>query len=209
MPETFQPWISYPSLTVDRLTRVASIMRDARDGAALLHDIEAGDSNWSLGCRVYSRIMAGLRRDTLLTPWLTVLPETHALRFTFTIGAIPVKFYKGVADDVPTKHLNPSFAELRQLNLAFKVDGISPTNLLRIAIEADGSGKTTAVSLVEVEESGEPVRVFQIPLDAANVLVMKSKPINLDPPTLGIKNVSAGEKAVERAEGQFGSSDKS
>jgi hypothetical protein len=149
--------------------------------------------------------MATLRRASLETPWLTVLPETQTLRFTFTIGPVPVKFYKGDADDVPQKHLRPSFAELRQLDLAFKSDGIDTTNLLRIAIEADFSGKTTAITLVEVEESGEPVRVFQIPLDATNILVMRSKPINLEPPTLEVKDKTAGEKEGARAEEQFGS----
>lgn len=206
MPTPFEPWQFYPSLTLENLTFVAGIMRDARDGAVQLHDPEAGDSNWSLGCRAYSRIMAQLRRASLITPWLTVLPETQALRFTFAVGSVPLKFYRGDADDVPQKSLERSWAELRQMDLAFKTDGIEITDLLRIAIEPDASGKTSTVTLVEVEESGRPLRVFQIPLDAANVIVMKPKPINLEPPTLGAIDVSAeeGERAAG-AEDQFGS----
>lgn len=197
--------MSYPSLTLEHLTFVAGVMRAARDGAVQLHDADAGDNNWSLGCRVYSRIMAQLRRESQITPWLTVLPETQALRFTFAVGSVPLKFYKGDADDVPQKFLEPSFAELRQLNLAFKTDGFDSTNLLRIAIEPDASGKTSTVTLVEVEESGQPIRVFQIPLDAANVIAMKPKPINLEPPTLGIIDISAEDTKRAGPEGQFGS----
>jgi hypothetical protein len=205
MPTPFNPWQFYPSLTLENLTFVASTMREARDGAARLHDAEAGDSNWSLGCRSYSRIMAQLRRASLNKHWLTVLPETHALRFTFTVGSVPLKFYKGNADDVPQKLLHPSFAELRQMDLAFKSDGAESTNLLRIAIESDASGKTSAVTLVEVEESGIPIRVFEIPLDAANVIVMMPKPINLQPPVLEVIEMPSEENESAKAEDQFGS----
>jgi hypothetical protein len=204
MPTPFEPWLYYPSLALERLTFVAGIMRDARDGAVQLHDIEAGDSNWSLGCRVYSRIMSQLRRTTFTAPWLTVLPETQALRFTFTVGAVPLKFYRGEADEVPQKHLQPSYAELHQLDLALQSDEIITTNLLRIAMETDSSGKTSAVTLVEVEESGIPIRVFQIPLDAANIIVMKPKPINVEPPMLELRK-PAEENEGAGAEGQLGS----
>jgi hypothetical protein len=205
MPIPFEPWLDYPSLTLQNLTFIAGIMRDARDGAVQLHDVEAGDSNWSLGCRVYSRIMAQMRSASFSIPWLTVLPESQALRFTFAVGTVPLKFYRGDVDDVPQKYLEPSFTELRQMDLAFKTDGIDSTNLLRIAVEPDASGKTSTVTLVEVEESGIPLRVFQIPLDSANVIEMKPKPINLEPPTLEVIDESAEEGKRVRGEDQFGS----
>jgi hypothetical protein len=91
------------------------------------------------------------------------------------------------------------------MDLAFKTDGIDSTNLLRIAVEPDASGKTSTVTLVEVEESGIPLRVFQIPLDSANVIEMKPKPINLEPPTLEVIDESAEEGKRVRGEDQFGS----
>jgi hypothetical protein len=206
MPIPFEPWLYYPSLTLERLTFVASLMRDTRDGAVLLHDIEAGDSNWSLGSRVYSRIMAQIERVSLKTSWLRVLPESESLRFTFAVGSIPLKFYRGDADDVPRNCLVRSYIELRQTELAFESDGIEPTSLLRIAIEPDAFGKTSTVTLVEVEESGSPLRVFQIPLDAANVIQMTPKPINLEPPSLEPIDESTEEKESGRAGDQFGSS---
>lgn len=204
MPTPFEPWLHYPSLTLENLAFVATLMRDVRDGAARLHDAEAGDTNWSFGCRVYSRTLVQMRRAAFTTPWLTVLPETHDLRFTFTIGAVPLKFYKGDADEVPQKLLRPSFAELEQMDLVFESDGVDCTNLLRIAVESDLFGKTSRVTLVEVDESGIPLRVFRIPLDVANVVEMKPKPINVDPPILGVKEI-AEESGSAAAEDQFGS----
>jgi hypothetical protein len=206
MPITFEPWLSYPSLTKEHLVAIAALMREARDGAVLLHDPEAGDSSWSLGCRIYDRIMAQIRRASLTMPWLTVLPETQTLRFTFAIGSLPLKFYKGDADDVPGKFLVRSFAELRQLKLAFPTHGVQSTHLLRIAVEPDASGNTSAVTLVEVEESGRATRIYEIPLDAANVVVMKSKPINLQPVVPVIIEETAEEVASEEAGDQFGAS---
>jgi len=181
-------------------------MRDARDGAVLLHDPEAGDSRWSLGCRIYDRIMAQIRRASLTTPWLTILPETQTLRFTFAIGPLPSKFYKGDADDVPGKFLVRSFAELRQLKLAFESEGVQATHLLRIAVEPDSSGNTSTVTLVEVEESGRATRTYEIPLRTSNVVEMKPKPISLEPVVPILIEKPAEEVKSEEAGDQFGAS---
>jgi len=206
MPINFEPWLSYPSLTKDRLIAIATIMRDARDGAVLLHDPEAGDSTWSLGCRIYDRIMAQIRRASFTTPWLTVLPETQTLRFTFAIGSLPLKFYKGDADEVPGKFLVRSFAELRQMKLAFQTEGANSTHLLRIAVEPDASGNTSTVTLVEVEQSGQATRIYEIPVGSANVVVMKSKPISLEPVVPEIIEEPAEEAKSEEVGEQFGTS---
>ena len=205
MPIPFEPWLYYPSLTLERLAFVAALMRDARDSAALLHDVEAGDSSWSLGSRVYSRIMAQIEQASVETPWLRVLAESQTLRFTFVVGSIPLKFYRGEADEVPRKCLVRSYAELTQTELAFESDGIESTSLLRIDIEPDALGRTSTVALVEVEESGSPLRVFQIPLDSANVIEMTPKPINLAPPSLEPIDESTEEKESGGAEDRFGS----
>jgi hypothetical protein len=206
MPITFEPWLSYPALTKENLVAVATLMRDARDGAVLLHDTEAGDSRWSLGCRIYDRIMARIRRASLTTPWLTVLPETQVLRFTFAIGSHPMKFYKGDADEVPGKFLVRSFAELRQYRLALEVGGIADTHLLRMAVEPDHSGNTSTISLVEVEESGRATRIYEIPLGSANVVEMRPKPISLEPVLPVFIDKRAEEAKGGEAGNQFGAS---
>jgi len=206
MPSNFEPWLYYPSLTKERLVVVATLMRDARDRTVLLHDPEAGDTRWSLGCRIYDRIRAQIRRSRLELPWLSVILESHPLRFTFAIGDLPLKFYKGEEEDVPGKFLVGSFAELRQMRLVFGPRDIQSTQLLRIAIEPDASGNTSTVSLVEVEESGEAARVYEIPLDAQNVVVMQPKPISLAPVVPEILEESVEEMKSEEVGDQFGAS---
>jgi len=186
-------------LTLERLLAVAGMMRDERDGAVELHDAVAGDSSWSLGCRIYSRTIARITKETLSTPWLRVLPESQALRFTFTIGSLPVKIYKGEPVGIPSRSLKQSFAELKQLKLAFFADGVVGSRLLRLAVEADESGKTTAVTLVEVDQAGYPARLFEIPLDAQNIIPMRPKPINLAPPEIEIIEDTTREAKREEA----------
>ncbi len=208
MPISFEPWISYPSLTLERLQAVAILMRDTRNATVLLHDAVGGDTPWSLGCRIYSRTIARIRAATIETDWLRVLPETQHLKFTFSIGALPIKFYKGEPDDVPTKCLIRSFAELAQLKLAFSLEGIEATNMLRLAVGADASGNTTFITLVEVDDYGTPLRIFEIPLDAANVIVMKTKPIDLAPPVLEvIEDISVEDSESAKSGDKSGTDD--
>jgi hypothetical protein len=204
MPIAFEPWSSYPPLTLERLVTVASLMRDVRNEAVLVHDVGAGDSTWSLGCRIYSRTMATINRESLSTSWLRVLPESQALRFTFTIGSLPVKFYKGEPADIPGRCLVQSFAELKQMKLAFDAEGIRATHRLRLAVEADSFGNTTSITLVEVDDAGKPTRTFEIPLDTANVVVMRPKPINLNPPVLEVIKDTTKEVKREEAGGKLG-----
>lgn len=196
MPMPFEPWKAYPSLTRDRLTTVASIMRDVRDEAADLHDTFAGDNSWSLGCRVYARTLARLRELSLNYKWLRVLPETQALRFTFVIGNTPTKFYKGPADDVPSKTLIQSYSELRQLRLAIEFDNAPANLLVRFAVDTDVFGKTRSITLVEVDDEGSPQRIYEIPLRGQNVVPLQPKPISIDKPQLGVKQTKQEEKKI-------------
>lgn len=207
MPIAFEPWQHYPSLTLERLTAIAALMRDTRNSTVLLHDEAAGDTPWSLGCRVYSRTLAAIRAAASSTPWLHVLHETHPLRFTFSIGSLPIKFYKGDPEDVPGKAMVRSFAELRQMSLALEMEGVKQEYALRLAIESDFFHNTSAITLVEVDEQGKPYRVFEIPLDASNVVVMQTKPIDLAPPVLTVIREESEEVkrgAVEHKVGSAG-----
>ena len=58
----FEPWRKYPDLTRDRLSVIATMIRDVRHGCVLLHDPDEGDGPWSLGCRAYERICLAIRK---------------------------------------------------------------------------------------------------------------------------------------------------
>jgi hypothetical protein len=197
MPVPFEPWKTYPSLTLERLSQIASIMRDVRNSTADLHDPAGGDNSWSLGCRVYARTLARLRDEALVLKWLRILPETQALRFTFAIGNTPIKFFKGAADDVPSRSLIQSYSELRQMRLAFEFEK-APSNLMvRFAIETDSFGATSSITLVEVDDEGTARRIYQIPLRGTNVVTLQPKPISIAPPMVRVKKEEKEKKVAE------------
>ena len=203
MPVPFEPWKDYPSLTLERLTTVGSILRDARDSTVLLHDPDGGDTAWSLGCRVYSRTMFRVRGETLSFDWLRILPESQNLKFTFSIGSLPVKIYKGEPEDIPTRSLVRSFAELAQMRLAFPNVDAKATNMLRIAVGADGAGLATAIVLVEVDEAGTPLRTFEIPRsESENIIGLRPTPITLAPPRIEVIDDDAEQKIRTEALGE-------
>ena len=197
---SFSPWEHYPSLEEDRLIELAETLRHTRDRAVEVSFPEDGDGNWSIGCRIYERTIFALRRASQATPWLRVLQETQHLRLTFAIGSEPLKLYKGDPDDVPGRSLVRSFAELRQMRLAFQEREANAENLsLRIAVESDDSGRATQISLVEVDEFGETQRVYEIPRRATNVVPMVVPPIDLAPPTLKLVKKRKKEEGLEQA----------
>ncbi len=203
MPVPFEPWKDYSSLTLERLLIIGSIIRDARDSTAALHDPAGGDTSWSLGCRVYSRTMFRIQGETANFEWLRVLPESQNLKFTFSIGSLPVKFYKGEPDDIPSRSLVRSFAELTQMRLAFPNGEAEATNMLRIAVSADGAGRTTSIVLVEVDEAGTPLRTFDIPRsESENIFNLKPQPINLAPPRIEVIDDDTEQRSRNEALGE-------
>jgi hypothetical protein len=165
MDSTFEPWIAYPPLTEDRLSAIATILRDVRERTVSKHEAEDGDSEWSLD-------------------WLTILPELEKLRFSFAIGSIPFRFYKGTADDPPGKYIETTFGELRQQQLSLEIDGVSLRNVvLRLAIETNAARLASRVILVEMNESGTITNTYEIPFDAegSNVVPLVVPPVSLPP----------------------------
>ncbi|WP_373514601.1 hypothetical protein [Persicitalea sp.] len=79
---TFEPWVAYPPLTQVRLSAIATILRDVRQKTADKHEAEDGDSEWSLGCRIYSRSCFAIRQAAANCDWLTILPEKEGLPTT-------------------------------------------------------------------------------------------------------------------------------
>jgi hypothetical protein len=82
MDSSFKPWIAYPPLTEVRLSAIATILRDVRQEAVAKHEPDSGDSEWSLGCRIYSRSCFAIKQAAKSYDWLTILPELEVLRFS-------------------------------------------------------------------------------------------------------------------------------
>lgn len=183
----FEPWSTYPSLAPDRLSVIGGILRRVRHDAVELHDPLAGDSPWSLGCRIYSRTCFALRMAATKHDWLTIVEEAEQLCFTFAIGAIPFKFYRGSPVDPPGRVLEMTFGELHQQQLILDIEGIrSIDNILRIAVETYPNGEASDISVVEMDKAGVVTGTYRIPelIEVSNVTPLQAKPVDLPAPTL-------------------------
>lgn len=183
----FLPWIKYTSLTEDRLSTIANIIRQVRRDVVALHDPINGDNEWSLGCRVYARTCHAIRRAENDHQWLMILPEADTLSFSFAIGSIPFRFYRGKPDDPPGRYLIKTYGELHHLQTSLNIEGLRPLdNTLRLAVETDASREVASVSFVEMDEAGNVTETYGIPFDteATNVTPIQVKPVDLPPPTL-------------------------
>jgi hypothetical protein len=96
----------HPDLTQNRLEAIAELFQSVRDEVIDKREINSGDDAWSIGCRSYSWTRSAISKaalsDLKFIPWLKVL-EDKGLYFTFTIGAIPIKFYSGNPEHLPNK----------------------------------------------------------------------------------------------------------
>jgi len=200
--DTFEPWDKYPPLEKERLTAIAKILQDVRHEAVLLHEPGAGDNEWSLGCRAYARECYAVRAAAESHKWLTILAEAEPLRFTFAIGTIPIRFYRGGATDAPGHYLERTFAELHQLQLALRIDGLRLVDrILRLAVETDATGEVENVTLVEMDTAGTVTETYRIPLDneAGKVTPLQLKPVDLGPPQVEPLAAEASEAQKENA----------
>jgi hypothetical protein len=195
--DTFEPWVAYPPLTQIRLSTIATLLRDVRQETVDKHESTDGDSEWSLGCRVYSRSCFAITQAAANYDWLRILNEREVLRFTFAIGNTPLRFYKGNADDPPGKYMETTFAELNQQQLTLEIDGISLRNVvLRLAVETDEARLASRVILVEMNESGSITNTYEIPFDVegSNVVPLVVPPVSLPP--VGLPTTEEAEKEV-------------
>lgn len=187
---SWTPWTYYPPLTQERLSIIASIIRQSRRETLNLYDPLGGDNSWSHGCRAYARSIFALTEASKTYTWLTVLPEAERLRATFAVAGIPFRFYRGLPDDPPTHYLGITFAEIGQMQMAFKAGFerlLRPIDkIFRVAVEADPQGETTTISWVEVDDGGNVTNSYVIPpvVQKTNVTPAQAAPIELPPPTV-------------------------
>lgn len=201
----FEPWSKYPDLTKERLSVVADIIRKVRHEAVLSHEPEKGDTNWGLGCRTYERTCSAFRAEApKYADWFAILPETRALQFSFAIGAVPFRFYRGTPNDPPDRYTICSYGELHHQQWCLALEGLRPPdNVLRLAIETNPMTlEVTVVSVVEVDTAGNPIASYLIPFKQRStpvVSVMQTKPVELAPPQIqALDNI----EEVSESEGQ-------
>jgi hypothetical protein len=181
------PWEHHPDLTEARLTAIADILTAVRRDTLGLHDEAGGDTEWSLGCRIYDRSRTTLIREADNLPWLEIIDPT--LQFIFRVGAVPVRFYHGDGNN-PGVRTRRCFPELRQQAIAF--EGDEQCLSWRFAVESDVSGDVSQVVVIGATESGEVRCYYPVPLSATMTAIKVAdfhpigKGIELEPPRVAI-----------------------
>lgn len=146
-----KPWDYHSDLTAERLIIVARFLADGRQLAVELFDEEAGDNGWTLGCRAFQFARARVLRaiDSEEYSWLSAIDRT--LQLIFKIGQVPVRIYRGEADEPTIRTLRQGFAELNQLSLGFPGPTQGRDLAYRFAIETDLDGSVLAVKFVGLQ----------------------------------------------------------
>lgn len=161
------PWELHPALTEERLRICARLLANARRDALAMASYELGDDPWSVGCRAYAFGRRRLQRaaETGHYNWLALLDDsTH---FVFLIEDLPIRFYRGLAEEPNTRALRRHKGEADQLSLALgekAADGL----VCRLVVETGEGGRVErVVFLVLRGDEGEAACFWPVPLDIA------------------------------------------
>jgi hypothetical protein len=175
-PSCRLPWEFHPALQADRLRLCARLLVHARRDAVRLAREELGDDAWSVGCRAFAFGRRRLARVAVSGehPWLRILDGSH--HFVFLIDAVPVRFYRGTADDAPERTLKRQHLEAEQLGLALG-EGAAADLMFRLAVETGPDGVAVRVVFLALRgEEGEVECFWPVPLE---------EPIATSQPTRG------------------------
>lgn len=184
------PWDYHKDLTEERLVAIGRLIVDGRQLAVELYDSDIGDDGWTLGCRASQfgrhRILAAV--DGRVFSWLGVIDRSR--RLIFTIGEVPVRIYRGEADDPTDRTLHQSLNELKQLGFSFDERDEGRDLAYRFAVETDIDGSALAVKFVGLR--GETaVLNWDVPLglDAGSggIGAPATDPVELDTPSVGVR----------------------
>lgn len=165
-----KPWDFHPDLTEDRLVEVAKLIVDGRNAAIELQVESEGDNGWTLGCRAFQfarhRILTASADGSI--PYLGIIDST--LHLVFTIGQIPVRIYRGDAEDPTERTLRQSNSELDQLGFSFDDLDESGDLAYRFAVETDFDGSVISVHFVGLRGKTAELN-WLVPLDEDDGLV--------------------------------------
>ena len=189
------PWEIDAPLRPERLQLLAVGALKARHQVIDLR-VEGRDDAWCTGCRAYSwtcSTFAGLAKTEEHKVWLRT--TRSGLTFTLYIGDVPVKFYRGKAEDPKANTLRSGVrAMLQQERLAFLEDEISSETegwFWLLAIDTDYDGRVLEVIAMQANAQGETRYSWSIPLDGrvvalADVTDVRREGVDLPEPHIGL-----------------------
>ena len=159
------PWDIHPALAESRLKVCARLLTHARRDAVRLANFELGDTGWSVGCRAYAFGQQRIRRaaERGAYNWLSVLDLSN--HFVFLLEDVPVRFYRGSAEDPTARTLRRQQNEAQQMDLALGEDHAAGL-VFRLAIEADAAGGVERVVFLALRgEEGAVECFWPVPLE--------------------------------------------
>ena len=159
------PWEIHPALSEDRLRICARLLAHARRDAIRMASYEMGDTTWSVGCRAYAFGQQRMRRvaENKTYNWLSVLDHSH--HFVFLIQDVPVRFFRGSADEPTARTLRRQLNEAQQLDLALG-ENLANGLVFRLALEAGAAeGVDRVVFLALRGEEGHVECSWPVPID--------------------------------------------
>jgi hypothetical protein len=167
-PQPRMPWDIHPALSEDRLRLCARMLANARRDAMAMASYELGDDAWSVGCRAFAFGRHRLQRAAASGeyPWLEVLDDSA--HFVFVIGSngngVPVRFYRGAADEPTERTLRQQELEAEQLSLALGEEAASGL-AFRFAVETDAGGRVERVVFLALRGEDRVECFWPVPLD--------------------------------------------
>jgi hypothetical protein len=186
----------HPDLLDDRLYVIAELLYSARNEVFERHEPDAGDDAWSLGCRAFSwcrnRLVDKARSGEW--PWLELVSDSK--RLIFRVGAVPVRFYRGIPANPPLRTLAHWHDELRQLSLAFGENSPLTGLKWRFVLETGFLGEPISVLFAGFTGPGRVHCSWPIPI-TAKIIPMRPKPtqplpsgVELDSPAIEVPSDS-------------------
>src|SRR3954464_4277599 len=162
------PWDFHPALTEERLRLCARMLANARRDALAMASYELGDDPWSVGCRAFAFGRSRLKRAAASGeyPWLDVLDDSA--HFVFVIGGngngVPVRFYRGAAEEPTGRTLRRQEVEVQQLSLALG-DEAAEGLAFRLAVETGEAGRVERVVFLALRGEDRVECFWPVPLE--------------------------------------------
>ena len=162
------PWDFHPALTEERLRLCGRMLANARRDALAMASYEMGDDPWSVGCRAFAFGRNRLQRAASSGdyPWLEVLDDSA--HFVFVIGGngngVPVRFYRGAAEEPTERTLKRQEMELQQLSLALG-ETEAESLAFRLAVETDATGRVERVVFLALRGEDQVECFWPVPLE--------------------------------------------
>ncbi|TPE44133.1 hypothetical protein FJM67_17095 [Maribrevibacterium harenarium] len=162
------PMTLNPNFKESQLIEVAQLLADVRAGVVELHNKDLGDTNKSLGIRSYECSCTHLIKKSKEVDWLKIL--TPKGRFTFSVAGVPVRFWKGQPDKLPSGKLIRSHEAMMQMELLSTQ--FSPSEIIWFfVLSTDHTKCVDRAFFVGYSEVGEIIVNWEVPMSSKVTLI--------------------------------------